>query len=248
LLDARLRQRLRHLRFTTPMVAGRIYCSGDIINPPELRPVQRVGYMGFDHENDFRTMLPELVAYLRRNGGIVFELFGSIPKPAELDEFGDRIVVVDPVRDYGEFLTAFAARQWDIALCPLAHTPFNAVKANTKWVEYTCVGAAVVATSGHVYDECCSGGCGELVADGEWLPALERLTREPSERFAMVAKAQDKVRSQYGVETLRRQVLSVFGEARRLLEQRDEAPWPHAPAGAFALRARRDGDGERDAG
>ncbi len=184
-------------------------------------------------------VLPELVRYLRRNTEVTFELFGSIPKPAELDEFGDRIVMVEPVRNYEDFLKAFAARKWDIGLCPLAHTPFNAVKADTKWVEYTCTGAAVLATAGLVYDNCCSGGSGELLDAGQWLAALERLTDDPVARYEMVRRAQAKVEAEYNVATLRAQVLAMFAESRTLASASaaDAQSWPHAPEGAMAARA-----------
>lgn len=222
---AALRQRFRHLGYATPMRAGRLQCPGTVIVAAGERPVTRVGYMGYDKENDFRVMLPELVRYLRRNTGIVFELFGSIPKPAELDEFGSRIVVVEPVRDYGRFLATLAARNWDIGICPLAATPFNAMKSNNKWVEYTSVGAATVATAGLIYDDCCSGGCGLLVREGEWLAALERLTDDPAGRAAMVARAQDKLKARYRPEDLRDQVLEVFSEAAERVRARTTPAW-----------------------
>ncbi len=81
---SRLRQRFHNLGYRGPMFAGEIYCSGDIINRAELRQVKRVGYMGFDHENDFRSVLPGLVRFLRRNTEITFELFGSILKRGRL--------------------------------------------------------------------------------------------------------------------------------------------------------------------
>ena len=230
----RLKARLRQLSYRTSMVHGGIYCSGKILSPAEQRPVRCVGYMGFDHAHDFAIVLPELVDYLRRNPEINFELFGSIPKPVELEEFGERVHVVPPVRDYEEFMAAFAARQWDIGLCPLAKTPFNEVKANTKWVEYSCAGAAVLATRGMVYDDCCSGGCGALLERGEWLAALEDLTRDPVRRYEMVRAAQVKVASEYSVERLEEQVLTIFAEARqaqvaaRTQEQGNGLPGPFA--------------------
>ena len=226
---ARLKSRLRQLSYRTPMTYGEIYCSGRILNRAERRTVTRVGYMGFDHAHDFEIILPQLVRYLRRNPEIEFELFGSIPKPDALNQFGDRIHMIEPVRNYEEFLGVFATRNWDIGLCPLAVTAFNEVKANTKWVEYTCVGAAVLATRGLVYDGCCADGSGMLLADDEWLDALELLTDDPDARYDMVCRAQEKVETVYSVEKLQDQVLSVFAEARLAMEEARTAPWPHVP-------------------
>jgi hypothetical protein len=145
--------------------------------------------------------------------------------------------MIEPVRNYEEFMAVFAARNWDIGLCPLARTPFNEVKANTKWVEYTSVGAAVLATRGLVYDGCCSEGCGLLLDDDEWLAALEQLTDDPDARYAMVARAQARVENGYSVEKLREQVLRVFAAARREMEEAAHEQWPHVPSGPIAKSA-----------
>ncbi|BBC71348.1 conserved hypothetical protein [Altererythrobacter sp. B11] len=212
-----LRERFGALGFNTEnMAAGTIYCSAEILAPAVERPVRKVGYMGFDHAHDFELVLPELVQFLRERPDIQFELFGSIPKPSVLEEFGDRVTVVPPVRPYSAFLDAFVTREWDIGICPLARTPFNEVKANTKWVEYSSAGAAVIATSGMAYDECCADDCGILI-DGTsgWRAALHALCDDPSLRYRMVANAQAKIIRDYSVERLRDQVLTMIDEALR---------------------------------
>ncbi|WP_373503576.1 glycosyltransferase [Aestuariivirga sp.] len=114
------------------------------------------------------------------------------------------------------------------------------MKANTKWVEYTCVGAAVLATRGLVYDGCCDDGSGMLLADDEWLDALEMLTDDPDARYEMVCRAQEKVETVYSVENLQAQVLSIFAEARRARDEANAAPWPHVLSGTLAAIAGRE--------
>ena len=234
----RLKRRFRELGFSTPMAAGEIYCSGAVMNPAEMRPVLKIGYMGFDHAHDLEMILPTLVRYLRRNTEIAFELFGSIPKPDVLDEFGERVVMVPPVRGYGAFLQAFAERNWDIGVCPLVRSPFNEVKANTKWVEYTAVGAAVIASRDTVYDACGADGCA-ILADGpeEWLAALERLTDDPAERFRQVARAQARLTDAYGEARLRQQALGMFAKAEEIAADRRDDRWAHAAPGPLATLA-----------
>lgn len=210
-----LLERFGDLGFDTGhMAAGAIYCSAEVLAPAVERPVHKVGYMGFDHAHDFELVVPELVRFLRQRSEIQFELFGSIPKPAELDEFGDRVVVVAPVRPYSAFLQAFASREWDIGICPLAPTDFNVVKANTKWVEYSCVGAAVIATAGMAYDDCCSDECGVLLEGAlGWCDALNALCDDPVRRYRLVANAQEKIARNYSVEHLCDQVLQKIDSA-----------------------------------
>ena len=71
-------------------------------------------------------------------------------------------------------------------------------------------------------------------ARGEWLAALEDLTRDPVRRYEMVRAAQVKVASEYSVERLEEQVLTIFAEARqaqvaaRTQEQGNGLPGPFA--------------------
>jgi glycosyltransferase involved in cell wall biosynthesis len=213
----RLKERLQGPRGNAPALFGRIYASGAVLAKATMRPVRKVGYMAnTGHTHDLRSIVPALVQFMRRNPDVQFEFFGTIPRPAELDEFADRIVICPQVQNYQEFLAELAKREWDVGLCPLLMTPFNLVKANTKWVEYTSVGAAVVASRGTVYDECCAGGCGLLASTNEeWVEALEKLVRDPAARFAQATRAQEKLNRVYSPERLRAQVLNVLTQARR---------------------------------
>jgi glycosyltransferase involved in cell wall biosynthesis len=219
----RLKSRLLKHRASSPIAEGKIYASGEILKPAEKRVTRKFGYMGFDHGHDLETILPALVSFLRRNLHVSFELFGSIPKPSALNEFGDRISVISPVRDYQNFLNVFAEKQWDVGICPLAVKPFNLVKANTKWVEYTSVGTAVIASRGTVYDECCADDCGILASTtDEWLTAMEYLVQNPQARFEQVTSAQKKLVEEYSIQSLRTQVLDMFNLATELSNYKDQ--------------------------
>lgn len=208
---AGLLQRLQAQGLDQRGVAGQIYCSGEVLSPAPQAEVVKIGYMGFDHAHDFQLALPGLVQVLEEHPQVQFELFGSIPKPVELDHFGARVTVIPPVPDYQQFMAKFASLGWAIGICPLADTPFNAVKANTKWVEYTSIGAAVIATAGTVYDDCCSQGCGVLVSDeAGWYVAINRLLNDPACRLQQVRDAQARLQQQYSIDALREQVVSMF--------------------------------------
>lgn len=198
-----------------PIVAGEIYCPGAVVRQPRKGPARRIGYMASaDHAHNLGPVLPALEQLLDRHPDIEFEFFGSIPVPPSLERFSGRISRAPPISDYGQFLERFAEREWDIGICPLSPIEFNLMKADTKWVEYTSVGAAVVASRGTAYDRCCADGCG-LLADGteEWVNALERLIGNDRERVAMVERAQRKLDREYGESRLRNQVLDVIRRA-----------------------------------
>jgi glycosyltransferase involved in cell wall biosynthesis len=208
--NPRLQQRLRELGVQGHMYVGRIFCAGTVISEPVLRPIHTIGYMGFDHAHDFEIALPAVTNTLRRYPGLRFELFGRIPKPTLLDEFGDRVVLLPAVEDYDEFLQVLASRRWDVGICPLANTEFNRVKNINKWIEYTVAGAAVVASGGMIYDECCADNCGILVSQDQWESSLEMLIEHPEKRVECLCNAQRRITNEYSLDQLRDQLLDLF--------------------------------------
>ena len=219
-LKARLRGYFPDLR----VVAGDVYCASTVVRRPSRDGTRRVGYMASaDHAHNLEPVLPAIEQLLDRNPNVRFELFGSIPLPQKLERFGDRVVTNDAIADYDAFLDAFASREWDVGICPLAPIDFNLVKADTKWVEYTAAGAAVVASRGTVYDASCADGCGILASTvEEWAAALDLLVNNGDERLATVERAQAKLASRYTITRLRNQVLEIVAEGHGIARARGQ--------------------------
>jgi hypothetical protein len=211
---SRLRDRFRELGITRHLFAGEIYCSGEIIAPAERREARVLGFMGNDKTPELTVLAPVIADALERHPQLRFELFGSMALPPELEEFGDRVQATPPIGDYDAFVAKFRELRWDIGLCPLIKTPFNLVKADTKWVDYTSIGAAVIASRDTAYDAACADGCGILVDKlDDWAAAIDALASDPERRFAQVAAAQEKLRERYSLIRLTGQVLGVFEAA-----------------------------------
>lgn len=209
----RLRERFIELGIRREMIAGSIYCSGEVVAEAECRPVRTIGLMGNDKTPELTALVPVIAQVLSRHPDVRFELFGSMAMPPELAAFGERVNATPPVRDYDAFVATFRERRWDIGLCALHNTPFNVVKADTKWVDYTSIGAAVIASRDTAYDAACADGCGILVEGlDEWSAAIEALIADPERRFRQVAAAQAKLREHYSLDRLTEQVLAIFDE------------------------------------
>lgn len=193
--------------------AGDIYCAGQVVAPAERREVRTIGFMGNDKTPELTALVPVIAAALERHPSLHFELFGSMAMPDRLAAFGDRVKASPPISDYDAFVKAFRGLRWDIGLCPLHKTPFNLVKADTKWVDYTSIGAAVIASRETAYDACCSDDCGILV-DGpvEWATAIDHLV-DADARFAQVQRAQARLAEHYTMERLTAQVIEMFDAA-----------------------------------
>lgn len=221
LSTAELASRFRGHNIATPMIAGDVYCAvapdqiGAFI-APATGPV--IGYMGTGgHSADLSMIMPAICEAMQSIPNLQFEVFGTVKMPAELEPFGRRVRHVPPVAEYSEFLPFLRSLGWWVGLAPLEDNAFNRCKADTKWVEYSLAGMAVVASDLPVYHRACAGGTGILAGSTrEWTEAIGKLVYEPRERKRMVAAARAKLRAEYTHQSLRQQVLRIFEKARAL--------------------------------
>lgn len=210
-----LRRRLQDHGISVPIVAGDIYCSVSVdevgaLLQPATGPI--IGYMGTaGHSADLATILPAIGEMMELVPELNFELFGTIKTPPELARFGSRVRHLPPVADYAEFRSFLRSLGWWVGLAPLEDNPFNRCKADTKWVEYTIAGMAVVASDLPVYHRACADGAGVLARGSEeWKDAVLKLIERPRERSAIIQAAQHKLREQYSHARLRQQVVQIF--------------------------------------
>lgn len=216
-----LSTQLRKIDISNDIFVGEIYCPGQILNVAKSKPVTKIGYMASaDHSHNLEMILDAISGILEKYPKVTLELFGSIPIPEQLSKFSKQIAVVPPVSNYTEFLAKFSAREWDVGLCPLVPIDFNLMKANTKWVEYTSSGIAVIASKGTAYDDCISDGCGILAeTSSEWFDALESLILDESLAYNIKANAQKKLEEFYSEEHLVNQINEVLIAASKNSDQ-----------------------------
>lgn len=201
----------------TPIVAGDIYCSvspeevGALI-PPATGPV--AGYMGTGgHSADLAMIMPAICEAMEAVPGLQFEVFGTIEMPLELSRFGSRVRHLPPVADYSKFIPHLRSLGWWIGLAPLEDNPFNRCKADTKWVEYSLAGIAVIASDLPVYERACAGGAGVLArTSNDWREALLSLLHQPELRHQMIETSQRRLLQSYTHEILHKQVMDIVDQ------------------------------------
>lgn len=211
-----LSERLQEHGVNNEYKSGKIYCSATIENQSLISsPSNRIGYMGFGHAADFELITKPLRHIMLHNPSIVLELFGTIEIPNELNDMEERITIHEPIRNYDDFLKFLHTRQWIFGLAPLVDEPFNVVKANTKWVEYTCCGILTIASVINVYKECCASECGLLCKDHkQWISAMQLILDYPEERQRILRNAQDKVARDFSLLQHQKQILEIANLAR----------------------------------
>ena len=215
---APLARRFQDHGFVLPIVAGDIYCSvkpDDIgaLVAPATGPV--IGYMGTaGHAADLAMVLPTVCELMESIPALQFEVFGTIAMPPDLARFGTRVRHLAQVGDYAEFIAYLRTLGWWVGLAPLEDNTFNRCKSDTKWVEYSLAGIAVVASDLPLYDRACADGAGIQAATAqEWYDALNRMIYQPDLRRAMIDTAQAKLRQRYSHDALRDQVVETFNKA-----------------------------------
>jgi glycosyltransferase involved in cell wall biosynthesis len=202
--------------------SGKIYCSASKTNQSLISPLsKRIGYMGFGHAADFELIAKPIRHIMIKYPDIILELFGTIEVPKQLNDMGERITVHGPIKNYDDFLDFLQTRQWIFGLAPLVDEPFNVVKANTKWVEYTSCGIPTIASAIKVYKECCAGECGLLCKDHEqWISAMQLILDHPEERQRILRNAQNKVARDFSLLQHQKQILEIAKLARHNLMSR----------------------------
>lgn len=216
-----LAKRLMEHEIGVPVIAGDVYCSiapADIgaLKGPASGPV--IGYMGTSgHAADLAMILPAIEAVMDAVPSLQFEVFGTIKSPPQLARFGRRVRHLAPVASYADFVPFLRSIGWWVGLAPLEDNVFNRCKADTKWVEYSLAGMAVVASDLPVYEPACSNGAGLVCRTiDEWREAIMSLIFDAELRQATIAAAQEKLGAQYSHQRLQQQVLDVIDRARSI--------------------------------
>jgi glycosyltransferase involved in cell wall biosynthesis len=211
-----LKSQIDAMGFSPEVRSGDIYCAVPIAPAPYKpgKSARVFGYMGTSgHAADLEMIAPAIAAVLKALPDACFETFGSIKAPQSLKTaFGDRVRETKAAGSYLEFLEIFQLMEWRVGLAPLMDTPFNACKADTKFVEYTLAGMPVIASNLPLYQAIAADGRGRLASSAEdWKSGIESLLNDESGGRDMVAKAQQHLGAAYSMERLRAQALHMLG-------------------------------------
>lgn len=168
--------------------------------PPRHDPDSLVlGYMGtLTHDADLLLLLPALEALARATARpLRLEIVGGAARPETLARLKQLPFPVrqltPPAPEYPQFLPWFTGTPgWDIALAPLADTPFNRAKSDIKFLDYAGLGAPAVYSDLPVYSQSVRHGETGLLAANtaeSWAAALGRLIDEPALGRELAANA-----------------------------------------------------------
>jgi hypothetical protein len=211
----------RLLREFPRTASGRtIRCCGSAVRQPSPDPAKTIGFVAGPRDGGSLAVAFEALDRLReQKPGVRFETIGLQSVPQQLLRFGDRVTAHPAGLHWRQ---ALAERCWDIAICPVGSR--EALDGNTKWIAYTGMGAAVVASRHPLYEDYCAGGCG-ILADtaGDWFAALDLLANSAEERVATVVRAQSKLERQYHAQHQREQLLDIIDQGHAMIGARSKS-------------------------
>ena len=154
--------------------------------PPPPSPRQgpvRILFMGTaTHDADFAIVEPALErvkAVFAEH--VQIDLLG-ISSRADLPAWVNRVgMPVHASSSYPGFVNWITQQHWDIAIAPLADTPFNRCKSSIKTLDYAALGLPVLASDRAVYRGTLADGPGGMLLPDDtaaWFVALSRLVRD----------------------------------------------------------------------
>ena len=174
---------------------------------PDGSPL-RVVYIGSKTHGDDLALLRDVVARVRSAVGteIAFEVVGGEPDAQRGDWYTPVPIPSTRYPDFVRWLTRLSTR-WDLALAPLADTPFNSFKSDLKHLEYGALRLpGVYSDVGPYAATVRHGETGLLTANTVegWTEAVTRLCNDAALRASITDEALAYVKDQ---RVLSRQVL-----------------------------------------
>lgn len=156
------------------VIPNMVPLSGWPLSPENETAEFRVLWAGsVSHGPDLAMIARELTAFAKDRDNVRLVFFGRKPPKLELPESQVRVL---PFCDFAQYPEALAAVRADVALAPLADTPWNRAKSAIKLVEYGASGYPIIASAVGPYSDalaedpevCLPAGTSE----GEWHDGL----------------------------------------------------------------------------
>ena len=151
-----------------------------------------------NHKEDWSYVVPVLERLQRRFGKLKIVLIGTDWKNVKNSLDYGRIEVHGWV-DYEAYPHLMKTLCPDIGIAPISYTEFNDCRSSLKWIEYSALKCATVASDFGPYKrDMADGDTGMLVTtQDEWFDALSWLIEKDAERKRMALSAYNLCRDKY---------------------------------------------------
>lgn len=172
------------------------------LRPEFVKKKIRIGWQGgVSHYRDLHLMIP-----------ILEKISKKYPDDVEIVYFGDsrfghlfkdiKNFELHPFVQHGVYPYKLTLLNLDIGLCPLVDNEFNRRKSAIKWMEYSAVGAATVASNIPPYSPVIENGRTGLLASNqeEWVEALESLIKDRKKILELSQNALEDIQAKHTIQ------------------------------------------------
>lgn len=163
----------------------------------------RVGWQGgSSHYEDLYMIAPAIKKLLKKYDNVDFVFWGDLRMYGLFREIPiERIECHQWVKQI-VYPYKLACMNLDIGLCPVVDNEFNRNKSAIKWMEYSVVKAATIASNIPPYSNTMTDGeTGLLVGADGWFDAMERLVLDTELRNKLSENAFQDVHTNHNADT-----------------------------------------------
>ncbi|MGL5829486.1 MAG: glycosyltransferase, partial [Angustibacter sp.] len=142
----------------------------------------RILYMGSATHSADLEMIRPAIERLPKNGLVGLDVVGV---STGSDDWFRRIDIPEGRTHYPEFVSWLRRRrhEWSLGVAPLTPDPFNSAKSDLKFLEYSMLGLATIASDSEPYAELRDVGATLVSSNPDsWHDAISSLVGDPHER------------------------------------------------------------------
>jgi len=156
---------------------------------------------GSSHYEDLYMVAKAVVDILKKYPDVTFVYFGDTRFMALFKDAPQNQIEYHSWVGHKVYPYKLALLNCDIGLCPVTDNQFNRRKSSIKWLEYTALGMATVASNIAPYNIDIDGGhTGMLVGDDMWFDAIEQLVKDKEQRKMLAENAYEEVKKNHNAD------------------------------------------------
>lgn len=170
--------------------------------PSFLKSEIRIGWQGgFSHYEDLYEIVPVIKNVLAKHDNVKFVYFGDQRFRKLFKDCDQNKLEWQDWVHYETYPYKMTLLNLDIGICPLANNKFNWTKTAIKWMEYSMLGAATIASNIEPYKSVIKHGETGLLCSSneEWETALDELIRDANKRTRMAKLAFVNVMEEHNI-------------------------------------------------
>jgi len=158
----------------------------------------RIGWQGgCSHYEDLYMIKDAVKEITDKYNNVKFVFFGDMRFQGLFSKCNPKKLEWNPWVSHNCYPYKLTLMNIDIGLCPLVDNQFNRNKSAIKWMEYSMVGAATIASDIPPYSPVIEQGRDGFLVPGEektlWVEAIEELIENESLRNHLAQNAKEKV-------------------------------------------------------